>query len=67
MHASVPISRSAAWQSPQFSTPGAASSAQCSLADALGHSRLLPRREDLAVTNVPDDEWAAFQEGLAET
>jgi hypothetical protein len=27
MHASVPISCSAAWQTPQFSTPGAASSA----------------------------------------
>jgi len=32
MHSSVPISRSAAWKSPQFSTPGVASSAQCLLA-----------------------------------
>ena len=40
MHASVPISRSAAWQSPQFSTPGTASSAECSLAfSALGEMR----------------------------
>ena len=40
MHASVPISCSAARQSPQFSTPGAASSAQCSLAfSAFGELR----------------------------
>lgn len=35
--------------------------------DALRRSRPLPRREELVVTDVPDDEWAAFQEALAET
>jgi hypothetical protein len=35
--------------------------------EALRRSRPLPGREDLVVTDVPDDEWAAFQEALAET
>jgi len=35
--------------------------------DALRRSRPLPSREDLVVTDVPDDQWAAFQEALAET
>ena len=35
--------------------------------DALRRSCPLPRREDLVVSDVPDDEWAAFQEALAET
>ena len=35
--------------------------------EALRRSRPLPRPEDLVVTDVPDDEWAAFQEALAET
>jgi len=29
--------------------------------------RVLRRREDLVITDVPDDEWAAFLEVLAET
>jgi len=35
--------------------------------EALRRSRLLPRREDLLVDQVPADEWVAFQEALAET
>ena len=35
--------------------------------EALRRSRPLPKPKDLVVTDVPDDEWAAFQEALAET
>lgn len=35
--------------------------------EALKSARPLPRREDLVVTDVPDDEWTAFLEVLAET
>jgi hypothetical protein len=35
--------------------------------EALPRCRPLPRREDLVVVEVPDDEWAAFQEALAAT
>ena len=39
MHASVPISRSAAWQSSQFSTPGAASSTMLARVLCFGEPR----------------------------
>lgn len=32
--------------------------------EALKSARPLPRREDLVITDVPDDEWAAFLEVL---
>ena len=35
--------------------------------EALERARPLPRREDLVIPDVPDDEWAAFLEVLAET
>jgi hypothetical protein len=35
--------------------------------EALKSARPLPRREDLVITDVPDDEWTAFLEALAET
>lgn len=34
--------------------------------EALSRARPLPRREDLVIEGVPDDEWMAFQEALAE-
>jgi len=35
-------------------------------AEALKRARPLPPRERLVIEDVPDDEWAAFQEALAE-
>jgi hypothetical protein len=35
--------------------------------EALRSARPLPRGEDLVVENIPDEEWGAFQEALAET
>jgi len=35
--------------------------------EALKIARPLPSREDLVITDVPYDEWVAFQEVLAET
>jgi len=35
--------------------------------EALRRSRPLPPPADLVLEGVPDDEWAAFQEALAET
>jgi hypothetical protein len=35
--------------------------------EALRRARPLPRREVLAIEDVPDEEWIAFQEALAET
>jgi len=35
-------------------------------AEALEHARRLPPRELLVIENVPEDEWAAFQEALAD-
>jgi len=35
--------------------------------EALRRARPLPRREDLVIPDVPDDEWAAFLEVLGET
>jgi hypothetical protein len=34
--------------------------------EALKRARPLPPRERLVIGDVPDDEWAAFQEALAE-
>jgi hypothetical protein len=34
--------------------------------EALRRARPLPRREDLVIEDVPDGEWAAFLEALAE-
>ncbi|MHB1508100.1 MAG: hypothetical protein ACYCST_08320 [Acidimicrobiales bacterium] len=34
---------------------------------ALKRARPLPRHEDLVIEDVPDEEWAAFLEALAET
>jgi hypothetical protein len=34
--------------------------------EALKRARPLPPRENLIIEDVPDDEWAAFQEALAE-
>ncbi len=39
----------------------------CPPEEALKSARPLPRREDLVITDVPDDEWTAFLEALAET
>ncbi len=33
--------------------------------EALRRARPLPRREDLVIEDVPEEEWAAFQEALA--
>ena len=38
----------------------------CPPDEALKSAQPLPPRESLVVTDVPDDEWAAFQEALAE-
>jgi hypothetical protein len=35
--------------------------------EALKRGRPLPRRDEFVIVDVPDDEWAAFQEALAET
>jgi hypothetical protein len=35
--------------------------------EALRNARPLPRREDLVIEDIPDEEWAAFLEALAET
>lgn len=35
--------------------------------EALKRARPLPSREDLVIEDIPDDEWAAFQEALADT
>jgi hypothetical protein len=35
--------------------------------EALKSARPLPRREDLVVEDVSDEEWAAFLEALADT
>jgi hypothetical protein len=35
--------------------------------EALKRARPLPRRDEFVIVDVPDDEWAAFQEALAET
>jgi hypothetical protein len=35
--------------------------------EALRRAHPLPRREDLVIEDVPDEEWNAFQEALAET
>lgn len=35
--------------------------------EARRHARPLPRREELVIEDVPDEEWDAFQEALAET
>jgi hypothetical protein len=35
-------------------------------AEALKRARPLPPRQDLVVQDVPDDEWTAFLEALAE-
>lgn len=34
--------------------------------EALRHAKPLPPREHLVLDGVPDDDWAAFQEALAE-
>jgi hypothetical protein len=34
--------------------------------EALHRARPLPRPDDLVVEDVPDDEWAAFMEALAD-
>jgi len=34
--------------------------------EALKRARPLPRREDFVIADVPDDQWAAFLEALAE-
>ena len=34
--------------------------------EALRSARPLPAREHLVIEDVPDDEWTAFQEALAE-
>jgi hypothetical protein len=34
--------------------------------EALSRARSLPAREHLVIEDVPDDEWAAFLEALAE-
>ena len=34
--------------------------------EALRSARPLPRREDLVIEDVPDEEWAAFLEALTE-
>jgi len=34
--------------------------------EALKRARPLPPRESLIIEDVPDEEWAAFQEALAE-
>jgi hypothetical protein len=34
---------------------------------ALKRARPLPRHEDLVIEDVPDEEWDAFLEALAET
>lgn len=34
--------------------------------EALRRARSLPARDFLIIEDVPDDEWAAFQEALAE-
>jgi len=34
--------------------------------EAILHARRLPTKEKLALREVPDDEWAAFQSVLAE-
>jgi len=35
--------------------------------EALKHARPLPPRDRLIIEDVPDQEWAAFQEALADT
>jgi hypothetical protein len=35
--------------------------------EALKRARPLPARDDLVIEDVPDEEWAAFQEALADT
>jgi hypothetical protein len=35
--------------------------------EALKRARPLPPRDRLVIEDVPDDEWAAFQEALADT
>jgi hypothetical protein len=35
--------------------------------EALKRARPLPPRERLVIEDVPDEEWAAFQEALADT
>jgi len=35
--------------------------------EAIKRARPLPSRERLVVEDVPEDEWAAFQEALADT
>jgi hypothetical protein len=35
--------------------------------EALKRARSLPPREQLVVGDVPDDQWTAFQQALAET
>ena len=35
--------------------------------EALKRARPLPPRDRLVIDDVPDDEWAAFQEALADT
>lgn len=35
--------------------------------EALKHARPLPPRVRLVIEDVPDEEWAAFQEALADT
>jgi len=34
--------------------------------EAVKRARALPPRERLVIADVPDDEWAAFQEALAQ-
>jgi hypothetical protein len=34
--------------------------------EALTSARQLPRHEDLVIEDVPDEEWAAYLEALAE-
>jgi hypothetical protein len=35
--------------------------------EALKHARPLPSRDRLVIEDVPDEEWAAFQEALDDT
>jgi hypothetical protein len=35
--------------------------------EAIKHSRPLPSRDRLIIEDVPDEEWVAFQEALADT
>jgi hypothetical protein len=52
---------------PAFSDPERFALAGFLADEALKRARPLPRRDEFVIVDVPDDEWAAFQEALAET